>query len=125
MNLLIDTVILIWILDDSSSLETSAREIIQKADNRFVSSITIAEIEIKKSIGKLTIPDSYIKKIFESGFEKLQFDFDDAHGLGNLPYFHRDPFDRMLISQAVEKGLTLLTNDKIFKKYNVPVLLNQ
>ena len=125
MNLLIDTVILIWILDDSSSLETSAREIIQKADNRFVSSITIAEIEIKKSIGKLTIPDSYIKKIFESGFEELQFDFSDAHGLGNLPYFHRDPFDRMLISQAVEKGLTLLTNDKIFKKYNVPVLLNQ
>ena len=125
MNLLIDTVILIWVLDDSSSLKTSTRKIIQEANNRFVSSISIAEIEIKKSIGKLTIPNSYIQKIFETGFEELQFDFADAYGLGNLPYFHRDPFDRMLISQAVVKGLTLLTNDKIFKKYNVSMLLNK
>ncbi|MBA7537894.1 hypothetical protein ES705_30166 [subsurface metagenome] len=125
MDLLIDTVILIWVLDDSANLTGSTRQIIQEADKRLISSISIVEMEIKKSIGKLVIPDLYIQKIFEAGFDELPFDFDDAHALGNLPFFHRDPFDRMLISQAIARGLTLLTNDEIFKKYNVPLLLSQ
>ena len=124
MNLLIDTSILIWVLSDSSKLTSRTRQMIQEADKNFISSISIAEIEIKKTIGKLTIPGSYIKEIFASGFEELHFDFDDAHGLQCLPLFHKDPFDRMLISQAIAKGLTLLTSDTVFKKYNVPVLLN-
>ena len=63
--------------------------------------------------------------LFEAGFEESPFDFDDALGLGKLPFFHGDLFNRMLISQAIARGLTLLTNDEIFKKYNVPLLLNQ
>jgi len=73
----------------------------------------------------LTIPDLYIEKIFESGFDDLPFDFDDAFGLRSLPLHHKDPFDRMLISHATAKGLTILTNDTSFKKYNVPVVLNE
>lgn len=125
MNLLLDTAILIWTLDDSPYLADRSREIIQEADRRLISSISISEIEIKKSIGKLTIPDSYIEKIYESGFEELPFDFVDAHYLGKLPLIHKDPFDRMLISQAIVKGLTLLTSDRIFKDYNVPIFLNE
>ena len=125
MNLLIDTGILIWILDNSSNLTINSKQIIQAADKRLISSISIAEIEIKKSIGKLIIPDTYLQKIFETGFEELQFDFSDAYFFGKLPFFHKDPFDRMLISHAIVKGLTLLTNDKIFKKYNLPIILNE
>lgn len=124
MNLLIDTCILIWVLDNSSNLTINSKQIIQTADKRLISSISISEIEIKRSIGKLTIPDSYLQKIYESGFEELPFDFSDAYCLGKLPFFHKDPFDRMLISHAIVKGLTLLTNDKIFKKYNLPIILN-
>ena len=123
MELLLDTMVLIWVLDNSPSLTDKTREIIQDAERRLVSSISISEIEIKRSIGKLTIPELYVEKIFESGFDELSFDFDDAFGLRNLPLLHRDPFDRMLISQATAKGLTILTNDASFKKYNVPVLL--
>ena len=123
MNLLLDTAILIWTLDDKLDLTDKSRKIIQEADRRLISSISISEIEIKKSIGKLTIPGSYIEKIYESGFEELPFDFADAHYLGNLPLIHKDPFDRMLISQAIVKGLTLLTSDRVFKEYNVPLFL--
>jgi len=123
--LLIDTAILIWVLDNSPSLTDKTKKIIEDAGRRLVSSISISEIEIKRSIGKLTIPDLYIEKIFESGFDELSFDFDDAFGLRSLPLHHRDPFDRMLISQATVKGLTILTNDTSFKKYNVSVLLNE
>lgn len=125
MLLLIDTAILIWVLDNSPSLTDKTKKIIEDAGRRLVSSISISEIEIKRSIGKLTIPDLYIEKIFESGFDELSFDFDDAFGLRSLPLHHRDPFDRMLISQATVKGLTILTNDTSFKKYNVSVLLNE
>jgi len=123
--LLIDTAILIWVLDNSPSLTDKTKKIIEDAGRRLVSSISISEIEIKRSIGKLTIPDLYIEKIFESGFDELSFDFDDAFGLRSLPLHHRDPFDRMLISQATVKGLTILTNDTSFKKYNVSVLLSE
>lgn len=125
MLLLIDTAILIWVLDNSPSLTDKTKKIIEDAGRRLVSSISISEIEIKRSIGKLTIPDLYIEKIFESGFDELSFDFDDAFGLRSLPLHHRDPFDRMLISQATVKGLTILTNDTSFKKYNVSVLLSE
>ena len=125
MDLLIDTGILIWILADSSHLTINSKQIVQTTDKRFISSISIAEIEIKRSIGKLTIPDTYLQKIFESVFEELTFEFSDAYFLGKLPFFHKDPFDRMLISHAIVKGLTLLTNDKIFKKYNLPIILNE
>ena len=125
MLLLIDTVILIWVLDNSPSLTDKTKKIIEDAGRRLVSSISISEIEIMRSIGKLTIPDLYIEKIFESGFDELSFDFDDAFGLRSLPLHHRDPFDRMLISQAAVKGLTILTDDTSFKKYNVSVLLSE
>ena len=125
MVLLLDTAIVIWALLDAPALTENSRKIIQNAERCLVSSISISEIEIKRSIGKLTIPDLYIDKIFESGFDGLAFDFDDAMGLGRLPLHHKDPFDRMLISQASIKGLTILTNDAKFKDYNLSVLLNE
>ncbi|UCF99484.1 MAG: PIN domain-containing protein [Spirochaetaceae bacterium] len=106
-------------------LTDRSRQLIQDADQRLVSSISISEIEIKRSIAKLTIPDSYLEKIIESGFDELPFDFEDAFGLRSLPLHHNDSFDRMLISQAAVKGLTILANDTSFRRYNIPVVLNE
>jgi PIN domain nuclease of toxin-antitoxin system len=125
VELLLDTAILIWVLDDSPLLTATSRQLIRDAGRCLISSISISEIEIKKTIGKLSIPDTYLEKIFGSGFYELAFDFDDAFGLRNLPPHHRDPFDRMLISQAMAKNLTILTNDVSFKDYNVSVMLNR
>ena len=125
MKLLLDACIVIWILADSPDLKRKSKEAIQKAETCYVSSISVSEIEIKRSIGKLDIPSGYVVKIIESGLDSLSFRFKEAEILGTLPYHHKDPFDRMLISQAIANDLTILTDDSIFKQYNVPVLLNR
>lgn len=125
MELLIDTCILIWILEDSDKINANTKNLILNAEKCFVSSISIAEIEIKRFIGKIKIVNNYIDKITESGLISLAFDINDASGLGNLPCYHKDPFDRMLISQAKSKMFTILTSNTIFKMYNVQVLLNE
>lgn len=124
MRLLLDTSIVIWALADHPLLKSEAREKISKSEICFVSSITIAEIEIKKSIGKLEIQDGYVEMIQDSGFEPLSFGFKEARILGNLPFYHKDPFDRMLITQALLNDLTLMTSDRVIIQYDIPVILN-
>ena len=124
MKLLLDTSIVVWVLADHPSLKMKTRNTISNAELCYVSSISIAEIEIKKSIGKLEIADDYVKNILESGFEPLQYNFGDAGLLGGLPFHHNDPFDRMLITQAISNKVTLLTSDQVLKRYNLSVILN-
>ncbi len=123
MRLLLDTSIVVWVLADHPSLKKDAKNTILEAEICYVSSISLAEIEIKKSIGKLEMADDYIANILESGFEPLHYRFEDAGLLGKLPFHHRDPFDRMLITQAISNNLTLLTSDQILKNYDLPVIL--
>ena len=124
MKLLLDTSIVIWVLADHPSLKKGVKDTISDAEMCYVSSISLAEIEIKKSIGKLEIADDYIVNILESGFEPLHYRFEDAKLLGRLPFLHKDPFDRMLITQAISNNLTLLTSDHILKDYNLRVIIN-
>lgn len=97
---------------------------ISESDVCYVSPISIAEIEIKKSIGKLEIEDDYVASIHATGFEPLQFQFKDAGLLGKLPFHHKDPFDRMLIAQAMSNQVALITSDKILKMYDLIVVVN-
>lgn len=106
-------------------MKGKSKEIIQKAETCYVSSISVSEIELKRSIGKLDIPSGYVDKIVDSGLDSLSFKIKEAEILWTLPCHHKDPFDRMLISQAIADDLTILTDDSIFKQYNVPVLLNR
>ena len=124
MRLLLDTSIIVWVLADHPSLKMETKNTISDAKICYVSSISLAEIEIKKSIGKLEITDDFIANILESGFEPLQYRFEDAGLLGKLPFHHKDPFDRMLITQAISNNITLLTSDQILKHNNLPVILN-
>ena len=120
--LLLDTCVLLWLLEgDSRIVDNKDLLILLNKRERFFSSISIAEIEIKKSIGKLNIPENYLDSIRDSSIKEMGFFGVEAKQLGSLPYFHKDPFDRMLISTAIQHGMTIVTSDTIFCKYPVQV----
>lgn len=122
MNLLLDTQALLWWLA-GTDLTESAVEAIADPDNVvLVSAITVWEIEIKRSLGKLDAPEGLIEAIADSGFEPLPVEFAHAHAAGTLPHHHRDPFDRMLIAQALTDGLVVVTRDAAFADYDIETL---
>ena len=120
--LLLDTCVLLWLLEgDSRIVDNQDLLFLLNKRERFFSSISIAEIEIKKSIGKLNIPETYLDSIRDSSIKEMGFFGVEAKQLGSLPYVHKDPFDRMLISTAIQHGMTIVTSDTIFCKYPVQV----
>jgi PIN domain nuclease of toxin-antitoxin system len=123
MNLLLDTHILLWWLDDSPALPKVGRVAISDSANLILlSSVVIWEIRIKQALGKLEIAPDFYQVIKNQGFEFLPITADHAFAVGDLPMYHRDPFDRMIIAQAIREGFTVVTHDVVFKKYDVPVL---
>lgn len=120
MNLLLDTHVLIWALENNPTLSDEARDAIIKASNMvFVSSVSVWEIAIKKSLGKLVAPDNLTEEIQLHRFTPLHIGYEHAELAGKLPDIHRDPFDRMLIAQAVIEKLTLVTRDTMIAEYDV------
>jgi len=118
MKILIDTHIFLWAVAEPQKLAEKQRfELENLANQIFVSSISVAEIMIKTSIGKLKFNYDAIQLIKDSGFQLLDFTAADAAHLKDLAFYHRDPFDRMLIGQAMENKLKLMTNDRIFARY--------
>ncbi|MFC1825186.1 type II toxin-antitoxin system VapC family toxin [Thermodesulfobacteriota bacterium] len=123
MNLLLDTHVLLWWLDDNPTLSGRAREAIAEGTNLvFVSAAVIWEIRIKQSLGKLKVPKDFENILDQQPFEMLAITAEHAHAVGNLSSYHRDPFDRMLIAQAWVEKLTVVTRDIYFKKYKIPIL---
>lgn len=120
MSFLVDTHVLLWWLADDPKLASSHREIMADGNNRiFVSSVSVAEMSIKASLGKLTIPDALPAAMAECGFDELAFSWRHALQLRTLPWHHRDPFDRMLISQAQVEGFVFLTADPRCREYDL------
>jgi PIN domain nuclease of toxin-antitoxin system len=123
MNLLLDTHVLLWWLDDNPTLSGEARVEISKSTNVvFISAAVIWEIRIKQSLGKLKIPKDFQSVIEAQPFETLDITPEHAHKIISLPSYHRDPFDRMLIAQAMVERFTLITRDKNIMKYGVPYI---
>jgi PIN domain nuclease of toxin-antitoxin system len=118
VTFLLDSHILLWWLGDSPRLSTSHREAILGGDV-LVSAITVAELEIKASLGKIEIPDDLNEVVGQLGFGSLPFNSRHAAALRDLPYHHRDPFDRMLICQAQVDSLIFLTVDDNCRKYDI------
>lgn len=123
MGILLDTCVYLWILEDSSRLHTGIKKMLNEEYPRYVSAISFAEIEIKRSIGKLNIPDTYRNSLEEIGLTLLEFTCQDSIPLSILPFHHKDPFDRMLISQSMVRKLTIATGDPVFEQYGIEVLL--
>lgn len=120
MRLLLDTHVLLWWLDDSPALSQRARDLIADPANVVVvSAVSVWEIRIKESLGKLKLGPTFQRVLDQQPFEKLSVTIEHAHRLRDLPPYHRDPFDRMLITQAQCEGLTLLTADEIVRGYDV------
>ncbi len=123
MNLLLDTHVLLWWLDDNPTLAAPAREAMADGRNPvFVSAATIWEITIKRALGKLDLPDEFRGILAKEPFRRLDVTADHAFQVGDLPLHHRDPFDRMLVAQCQVEGLTLVTRDPRMKRYDIPVL---
>jgi PIN domain nuclease of toxin-antitoxin system len=123
MNLLLDTHVLLWWLDDHPTLSKKARAAIAAGENLvFVSAAVIWEIRIKQALGKLEIPRSFRRVLDDQSFEMLNITIEHAHAIGDLPAHHRDPFDRMLVAQTKVEGLTLVTRDIRLKKYKIPLI---
>jgi len=118
MKILLDTHILLWAISDPGRLPGRWRNEIESPANLiYLSAISVAEIMIKSSIGKLIIQFDPLDMASKSGFDLLDFTAQDAMLLKDMPFHHRDPFDRMLIAQAMHNRLTLVTDDAKFGSY--------
>jgi PIN domain nuclease of toxin-antitoxin system len=127
MNVLLDTHVLIWWMENSRRLSKRAKAVIQNHETTvWVSAVSVWEINTKAALGRLDVRQTLVEEIEEemesSGFRRLPIHFEHAFALRFLPLHHRDPFDRMLIAQAQCEGLTLLTADDALQTYGVPVL---
>lgn len=123
MNILLDTHALIWALENNPKLSQVARNAICDGKNVvFVSAASVWEISIKKAMGKLEFPDTLAEEIELHRFTPLNINTEHAQLAGELPDIHRDPFDRMLIAQAMIEKLTLVTRDRLIAKYDVKIL---
>ena len=123
MNYLLDTHTLLWWLNNDPKLSTSAKTVIANSENIiFVSAVSAWEISIKKTIGKLSAPDNLEEAIAVNCFEPLLINIEHGLKAGSLPSYHNDPFDRMLIAQAMIENLIIITRDAQFTQYGVNII---
>ena len=122
MSLLLDTHALLWWLAGDSIDAGVAERIADPTVLVVVSAASIWEAAIKQALGKLTTPGPLGPAALTARFEPLPIGFEHAQAAAELPHHHRDPFDRMLIAQALIEGLTIVTRDPAFSHYEVPIV---
>ena len=127
MNLLIDTHIFIWLLVASSRLPDSVCAVLANRRNTvYLSVASTWEMAIKVGVGKLDLPpnlqDWLPAELDAADIRLLPIYLEHALGVETLPRHHRDPFDRLIVAQAILEGLTVVTADRTFGLYDVPIL---
>jgi len=127
MKLLLDTHALLWFIGNDAQLSTPARENIENpAHEKFVSAASLWEIAIKLSFEKLKLPrpfgEVFPQQLEVNGFDLLPISCVQLNQLVALPFHHRDPFDRLLIAQALADGMAIVTRDPEFSKYTAKTL---
>jgi PIN domain nuclease of toxin-antitoxin system len=126
MNLLLDTHSFLWFIKGDARLSAHAVTSFQKASRVFLSAVSVWEIAQKYHVGKLPLPREAAAYVQEQRathqIESLPFMEEDCLHFTKLPAIHRDPFDRMLICQAIEHGLTIVTNDRAIMAYPIKTL---
>jgi PIN domain nuclease of toxin-antitoxin system len=121
--LLLDAHALLWWLGDDATLQAAARAAIASpANDVLVSAATIWEIEIKRALGKLEAPNGLVEAVAASTFQALPITLEDAERAGRLPPHHRDPFDRMLVAQAMRLDAVIVSRDDAFAPHRLDVL---
>ena len=120
MKLLLDTHVLLWCLSRPSALRADTRAKLEDPDNLvLVSTVSAWEMEIKRALGKLKAPPDLEEQLRQRRFTELPVHLRHVRALRDLPPLHRDPFDRMLVAQALADGLTMVTHDKRVQRYPV------
>jgi PIN domain nuclease of toxin-antitoxin system len=123
VSLLLDTHIVLWGITADSSLSDEFLDRLRHDPDIFLSPVTLWEIIIKQAAGKLGGPPDLAERVRDMGFRELPVTHAHAIAAGRLPVHHRDPFDRMLIAQAIVENLTLVTRDAGIRRYNVDVFV--
>jgi PIN domain nuclease of toxin-antitoxin system len=122
VRLLPDTHVLLWWLADDPTLPLDIREHLDSDPEVYVSAASVWEIAIKQALGKIQ-PSDVAERVQASGFRPLPITSDHAIAAGRLAAIHSDPFDRMLIAQALVEDLTLVTRDATIQKYEIAIML--
>lgn len=127
MHLLLDTHVFLWWTDDNPALSDNARQAIADENNEcFLSIASCWEMAIKAGLGKLRLSSSVERFVADqvpvNGFQLLSLDFRHVTAVEGLPFHHRDPFDRLLVAQALAENLTLVTADPLLLNYGISVL---
>jgi PIN domain nuclease of toxin-antitoxin system len=118
MKIIIDTHIFLLAISDPAKLGKKNKQAIETLSNTiYLSTVSLTELMIKSSIGKIEIDFDPIAIAKKSGFELLDFSAEDALALKEMPFHHKDPFDRMLISQAMNRKFSLMSDDRKLGKY--------
>ncbi len=129
MKYLIDTQIFLWFISGSPELSKKAKKILENGDNEiFISIASLWEISIKTSLGKLVINGPYssvIDDVIENEIEILPINFVHTVEQNKLPFHHKDPFDRLIVAQALVEEINLVSSDKIFDEYIKNVLIKR
>ncbi len=124
MRLLLDTHIFLWAVTGNPMLKTSTRRLIESAERVYVSAASVWEIAIKSKLGKIDADaDELVNAIDQSGFSELPVSAAHAAGVAKLALHHADPFDRLLVAQAVAEPLRFLTADPVLRPYSDLIIL--
>jgi PIN domain nuclease of toxin-antitoxin system len=122
MKLLLDTHVVLWWQRDDRRLKRQARQAIAEADLVWVSAASGWELAIKSALGRLRLAEPFHVTIAADDFTELPLTLRHAGELAVLPAHHADPFDRVLIAQAIVEGATIVSHDRAFQPYGVPML---
>jgi len=122
VKILIDTHIFLWMLSCPEKINDKRRyELESPANEVFLSAMSIAELMIKSSIGKINIEFDPLEMTKKMQIDVLDFSGIHAMALGKLPFYHKDPFDRMIIAQALVNKIVLMSDDSKFLKYGCKI----
>jgi len=123
MDILLDTCSALWFLIGDEKMPEATRDIICNSENRiYISTATVWEVAIKISTKKLDFDgdiDGFVNAVEDNGFVFLEVATEHAKAVASLPYIHRDPFDRMLVAQAMVDDMAILTTDAEILKYDI------
>jgi PIN domain nuclease of toxin-antitoxin system len=119
----LDTNVLLWLFIGDKRLSPAVKNKIEYAPaNYFISIVTLWEIATKRAIGKLEVSMDIPRALEDAGFRNLQLTVEHVNQYDSLPLLHRDPFDRMLIAQALSENVSLLTGDRYLKEYGIKIV---
>lgn len=124
MNYLLDTHTFLWFINDDASLSSAAKALIENPENViYLSAASIWEMAIKVSLGKLEMPSPFTdfidRQLHENAITLLDLKTSHAGMIATLPFYHRDPFDRLIIAQSKNEDMPVIGNDTIFDSYGI------